>query len=51
LSQWESKGKPLEGRAVFVEARKVPDRVNRHRAAGEGVRVNKREESNSMFLE
>ena len=28
LGQWEdSKGKRLEGRAVFVEARKVPDRV------------------------
>ena len=27
LHQWESQGKPLEGRAVFVEARKVPDRV------------------------
>jgi hypothetical protein len=27
LSQWESQGRPLEGRAVVVEARKVPDRV------------------------
>lgn len=27
LSQWESKGKALEARAVVVEARKVPDRV------------------------
>jgi hypothetical protein len=27
LSQWESQGKMLEERAVFVEARKVPDRV------------------------
>lgn len=27
LSQWESQGKPLEGRAVFVEGRKVADRV------------------------
>jgi hypothetical protein len=27
LSQWESQGKSLEGRAVVVEARKVPDRV------------------------
>ena len=27
LSQWESQGKPLEGRAVVVEGRKVADRV------------------------
>ena len=27
LSQWESRGKMLEERAVFVEARKAPDRV------------------------
>jgi hypothetical protein len=27
LSQWESQGKSLERRAVFVEARKVPNRV------------------------
>ena len=27
LSQWESRGKPLEGRAVAVECRKVADRV------------------------
>jgi hypothetical protein len=27
LSQWESKGKPLEARAVVVEGRKVADRV------------------------
>jgi hypothetical protein len=27
LSKWESKGKPLEGRAVVVEGRKVADRV------------------------
>ena len=27
LSQWESKGKSLEARAVVVEGRKVPDRV------------------------
>lgn len=27
LSQWESQGRPLEHRAVIVEARKVPDRV------------------------
>ena len=27
LSQWESQGKPLVGRAVFVEGRKVTDRV------------------------
>lgn len=27
MSQWESKGKPLAGRAVVVEARKVSDRV------------------------
>lgn len=27
LSQWESRGRSLEGRAVVVDARKVPDRV------------------------
>ena len=27
LSQWESNGKPLDGRAVVVEARRVPQRV------------------------
>jgi hypothetical protein len=27
LSQWESKGKPLETRAVVAEGRKVADRV------------------------
>jgi hypothetical protein len=27
LNQWETQGRPLEGRAVVVEARKVPDRV------------------------
>lgn len=27
LGQWESQGKPLQGRAVFVEGRKVADRV------------------------
>ena len=27
LSQWESQGKPLDGRAVVVEGRKVADRV------------------------
>jgi hypothetical protein len=27
MGQWESRGKPLEGRAVAVEARKIADRV------------------------
>jgi hypothetical protein len=27
LNQWETQGRPLDGRAVVVEARKVPDRV------------------------
>jgi hypothetical protein len=51
LSQWESKGKPLEGRAVVVEARKVSDRVIAIVQPVEAVRVKKRQESKSMFLE
>jgi hypothetical protein len=51
LSHWESKGKPLEGRAVIVEARKVSDRVIAIVQPVEAVRVKKRQESKSMFSE
>ena len=51
LSQWESKGKPLEGRAVVVEARKVADRVIAIVQPVEAVRAKKRQESRSMFSE
>ena len=51
LSQWESQGKPLEGRAVIVEARKVPDRVIAIVQPVEAVGVKKRQESKSMFSE
>jgi hypothetical protein len=51
LSHWESKGKPLEGRAVVVEARKVSDRVIAIVQPVEAVRVKKRQESKSMFSE
>lgn len=51
LSQWESKGKPLEGRAVAVEARKVPGRVIAIVQPVEAVRQKKRQASKAMFLE
>ena len=51
LSQWESQGKPLEGRAVAVEARKVPGRVIAIVQPVEAVRQKKRQASKAMFLE
>jgi hypothetical protein len=51
LSQWESKGNPLEGRAVVVEARKLSDRVIVIVQPVEALRVKNRDESRSMFLE
>jgi hypothetical protein len=51
LSQWESRGHPLESRAVVVEARKVSDRVIGIVQPVEAVRVKKRQDSRSMFSE
>jgi hypothetical protein len=51
LSHWESKGKPLEDRAVVVEARKIFDRVIAIVQPVEAVKVKKRQESKSMFSE
>jgi hypothetical protein len=49
LSQWESQGKPLECRAVIVEARKVPDRVIAIVQPVEERREKKRHESKSLW--
>ena len=49
MSQWESKGKPLEGRAVVVEGRKVADRVIAIVQPMEAVRGKKREERGALF--
>jgi hypothetical protein len=49
LSQWETKGKPLEGRAVVVEGRKVADRVIAIMQPVEAVRGKKREERAELF--
>ena len=52
LNQWETQGRPLEGRAVIVEGRKVPDRVIAIvQPVGERRGRKKRDESKSMFAE
>jgi len=51
LSQWESKGKPLERRAVVVEGRKVADRVFAIVQPVEEKRKKQRQVLNSMFLQ
>ena len=51
LSQWESQGKPLERRAVVVEARKVPDRVIAIVQPTEVRRVKRKQNSGTLFLE
>jgi hypothetical protein len=49
LSQWETKGKTLEGRAVVVDGRKVADRVIAIVQPVEAVRGKKREERAELF--
>jgi hypothetical protein len=49
LSQWETKGKPLEGRPVAVEGRKVFDRVIAIVQPVEAVRVKRREEIVDLY--
>ena len=51
MSQWETKGKPLEGRAVVVEGRKVSDRVIAIVQPVEALRVKKRHERAELFSE
>ena len=51
MSRWESQGKPLEGRAVVVEGRKVADRVIAIVQPVDAVRKQVRQESKSMFSE
>jgi len=51
LSQWESKGKPLEKRAVVVEGRKVADRVIAIVQPVEKKRAKKQSAVGSMFLD
>ena len=51
LSQWESKGKSLEGRAVAVECRKVADRVIAIVQPVEEKQKKQRQVLNSMFTE
>jgi hypothetical protein len=51
LSQWESQGKPLEGRAVAVEGRKVADRVIAILQPVEAVRGKKQENRSALFSE
>ena len=51
LSQWESKGKPLEGRAVVLEARKVPDRVIAIVQPVEALRGKRQQSGGAFFSE
>ena len=51
LSQWESKGKPLEARAVVVEGRKVADRVIAIVQPVGEKRTKNHPEVSSMFLD
>lgn len=51
LSQWESKGKSLEARAVVVEGRKVADRVIAIVQPVEAKRANKHRDRAALFSE
>jgi len=51
MSQWESKGKPLDARAVVVEGRKVADRVIAIVQPVEAKRTKKQQEGTVLFSE
>ena len=51
LSQWESKGKTLEPRAVVVEGRKVADRVIAIVQPVEAKRTKKEQDRAALFSE
>lgn len=51
LSKWESRGRPLEARAVVVEGRKVADRVIAIVQPVEKKRAKKQSAAGSMFLD